>query len=487
MQLGRPRTANRRSVISVLVGLAAIVGMLLAVGLATAQQGPTPTPKPSQTASPTSAKPKEVPTPTPEPTPEPKEEAAPPAPEQIATGTRIEADPVRVATGDSDCLNVRPQPGTTFAVEPNACVPNGTLLWLFGETKEADGESWQMAQGRGWVATRYTQPSPAPKLQAPFKTVTLWQMIAGTPSGARQDVEVVRVEVATGRILAKAVFQGYAGGLGSRNPQLSPSGDYIAFSSWKGDGEVATTVGRVADGTYVELPAEAIDWSRDNKLSLSARDGACSQVCPVSISVYDPVSGASTKLLGGASAYLVGWTADGKGLHIVEGRQLERLGLDGGVTQVADTGERSLWDAAASPDGRYLFAGATYQGALDLVDLRSGVRRELARAPQLPPVGRCGGNWSRVNGWLDANRFFYHETNSSSNENGITVVDIRNGQRRLHPYFNVQDAQSPAPGLISFSGWVWSEGISATVVFLLDTESGDAVPMFAGAGAVWSK
>ena len=54
-----------------------------------------------------------------------------------------------------------PGGGLEANADPRFCVPEGHLLWFYGDAVDADGETWRYALGTGWVAARYTKPDPA--------------------------------------------------------------------------------------------------------------------------------------------------------------------------------------------------------------------------------------------------------------------------------------------------------------------------------------
>jgi hypothetical protein len=146
----------------------------------------------------------------------------------------------------------------------------------------------------------------------------------------------------------------------------------------------------------------------------------------------------------------------------------------------------TVWYGDPSPDGRFILGGGS-QETLNLLDIASGQPSKFRRAPQRQLPGRCGGSWSKVYGWLDSTHIFYHERSSSTKEDGITIGDLATSKRKVYPFFNVQDLTSPAPGLLSFSTWVSEPGRTYAVTFVLDTATGQAVPLITGTGAVWVK
>ena len=88
---------------------------------------------------------------------------------------------------------------------------------------------------------------------------------------------------------------------------------------------------------------------------------------------------------------------------------------------------------------------------------------------------------------MDENRIFYHERSSATKEDGITIGDLRTGARRVLPFYNVADLHSPAPGMLSFSTFVYFDDLVFSVTFLADTNTGDSAPVFTGGGAVWAR
>jgi hypothetical protein len=443
---------------------------------ATATATPSATPSPSASPAPETPTPETL-TPFPDKTPD-----SPPAFRTLPAGP-IAADPVRVHTGDGDCLNVRQAPGTTFAAEPNTCLPEGSLLWLYGPAEQVDGESWRYALGAGWVATRYTRATAAPKFDAGLhKGVTLRSI-------SKSDVTVTRLD-ATGKTAGSSSFTWRASeGLGGRLPEISPDGQYIAFTSGGWGEDMTAVVGRIADGTTQEVKgAYAQGWSSTGDLLLSIA-GSCTERCTSSWAVFDPASG-HTQLLTAEPGVWDGaaWAADGKAVYLASGSKVTRFGLDGSMRTVLETlpANTGFYGAVASPDGTRLLVGGGF-GPLNVLDLANGQAAEFQRAPQRQVGGSCGGAVSSVAGWLDASHIYYHERSSAGNQDGITIGDLKTGSRRVLPYFNVRDVSSPAPGFLSFATYQVMGDLQFTVTFLLDTATGDAVPMFAGDGATWNR
>jgi len=446
---------------------------------ATAPATPSATPSPSVSPAPETpdTPTRETATPFPEKTPE-----AAPTFRTLPAGP-IAADAVRVHTGDGDCLFVRPAPGTTFKAEPNTCLPEGSLLWLYGPAEQVDGESWRYALGAGWVAARYTRPTAAPKFDAGLhKGVTL-RSISGS------DVTVTRLDAA-GKTAGTSTFTWAPQGLGGRLPEISPDGQYVAFTSGGWGDDMTTVVGRVADGTTQEVKgAYAQNWSSTGRLLLSIAGPPCTERCTTSWAVFDPASGRTQMLTTEPGVWDgAAWAADGKAVYLASGAKVSRFRLDGSVRTVFETlpANTSFYDPIASADGTRLLLGGGF-GPLNVLDLATGQVTEFKRAPQRQLGGRCGGAVSRVAGWLDASHVYYHERSSAGNQDGITIGDLKTGARRVLPYFNVRDVSSPAPGFLSFATYQAIGDLQFSVTFLLDTATGDAIPMFVGDGATWNR
>jgi hypothetical protein len=424
------------------------------------------------------------------PTPVPTE--APPPQRIPSVGERVTADSVRVYTGDGDCLNVRPAPGTTFEAVPFTCLPEGSLLRLTGPAQEADGETWRYALGSGWVATRYVREEPSPTFTASpsgLMTVWGWGPNVRRPDGVESpDVVVITVDNASGAVLSRVSFPSSGGGIGSGGPKLAPRGDYIAHTLLDhSKGTMSTVVGRTSDGSFKLLPGLAPEgWSDGGKLAVQT--SLCDSTCQYTVAVYDPASDTTTVVAEKSSSAFAGWALDDS-LYLQDYSVPERISLvlvdfDGNRRVIATyPADRAIFGGVVSPSGRYLFSQGMY-GPLRGLDLTTGEPLDLPRAPQRELAGSCGGGWSSVNGWLNDNTVFYHERSSSNRQDGITFLDIRTGARRVLPYFDVQDMRRVSPGLITFSTWS-SAGDGDVVTFLLDVASGEAAPLVTGSGAVW--
>ncbi len=401
---------------------------------------------------------------------EPAEASVPPAeakkPIPQPAAQPVTADPVRVHTGDGDCLNVRPQPGTTFATDPYSCLPEGTLLWLRGPEKLVDGELWRYALGSGWVAVRYTKATEAPPLRLPAqaKSVTVIQQ---GPDGR---VTAVSIDPRTGAVVARP-------DLGDAMSALpSPSGRFVATF----DGSTGAVV-PVAGGASAELgpQAFAVMWHASDKLLV--RQLGRAYWFDTETGVMTPLSDISEEENG------MFWAADGASAYLVLDNKLVRVWLDGSRDEIGNFPEGiSLWNAAPSPDGRSLATGGGLI-PIQIVDLTTGAVTTFAQAPQRTDVGGgCGGGWSMVIGWFDSDTLFYHERTSRNKQDGITLGHLGSGQRTVMPFFDVQSLTSAGDGLLSFSTWIWDEdGPGEPILFLVDPVTGDTWPLFTGNAAAW--
>ncbi|MEO6398635.1 MAG: hypothetical protein ABIP13_09230, partial [Tepidiformaceae bacterium] len=124
-------------------------------------------------------------------------------------------------------------------------------------------------------------------------------------------------------------------------------------------------------------------------------------------------------------------------------------------------------------------------GPIRVLDLRSGKVSEIARAPQLPVGGRCGGATGRLSTWLDGTTAIWHESYAAKGNNGITIASVNGGARRVLPFFSIQGLGVVGPGLVSFSTSEWDGKAGFTLSWLLDTKSGEARPVTVGADPTW--
>ncbi|MFN0147739.1 MAG: hypothetical protein ACKVT1_14620 [Dehalococcoidia bacterium] len=485
-------TGHPRIILVAAAATAALVyGILSAVeggSAAPGAQAPSPTAAASATQA---ASPTATPTSTPAPaTPEPAVQ-----PKPVAPGEKVTADVARVHTGDGDCLNVRPSPGTTFAIEPYSCVPEGTLLWLSGPAVDVDGETWRFALGQGWVAVRYTVAEQAPSVRLPAGKLVTWERgqyrepKPGDATGGSSDVVVAITDLQDPTRPVRFVFPGFVDMMGASNPAISPDGRRISFGTGNGDWTTASTiVGNLSDGSTKRIEGwSGVGWSSTGRLML-AKTTSCETVCLTLYGTYDAGTGALVPLTGEpAQLQFLAWTADGETAYFrrTDGGAVVRYDLAGAARQVGTLAdEDAIWSGVPSPDGTRLL-GMGGLNALNLFDVGSGRASKFTRAGQRELPGKCGGGWSQVFGWLDGSRIFYHERSSSGRQDGVTIGDLATGKRVVYPFYNVQDLTSPAPGLLSFSTWVSDAERSYTVTFVLDTATGQAMPLVTGTGATW--
>ena len=241
----------------------------------------------------------------------------------------ITAEPYRVHTGDGDCLNVRPAPSKTFATDPRTCVPEGFLLWLYGEVKEAEGETWRWALGEGWVAMRYVKPDATAKTGfGPMKGV-----LVTASDGV--DTRMATVS-ADGKVESNGAFAWQPQGLGAILPGISPSGEWYA-SSMDENYRPTLTIGRVRGGAVVKYPGLHFgSWSPDNKIRVITNE-TCPQTCGIwGAGWLDPADGIVHRLEGlEQNIYALAWAPDGQSLiSVSEKGGVSRVALDGKVTQI---------------------------------------------------------------------------------------------------------------------------------------------------------
>ena len=394
----------------------------------------------------------------------------------------IVAEPVRVFTGDGDCLNVRPSPSKAFATDPRTCVPEGFLLWLYGEAIEAEGETWRWALGEGWVAMRYVKPDPTAKTGfGPMKGV-----VVTAQDGPNTDVATVTGD---GAIRSNGSYDWQPQGLGSSLPGISPSGEWYAYSQQDGYRPVLT-VGRVGGGSSTKyVGMHLYSWSPDNKL-LVVTNESCPQVCGQwGHGWLDPVEGVVHKLDGlDRNSNAVVWAPDGRSLvAIAEKNGVSRVALDGKVTTIfpklPDGFE--FGTMTISPDDTRLLSVAIF-GKVNILDLRTGPVTTVSRAPQIEAVGRCGGASGQLSAWLDERTAIWHESYAKKGGNGITIAPVDGGLRRLIPFFTIQDVKVITPELVSFTTYESEpNGTGFNLTWLLDVKSGEARPVTIGSAAAW--
>ena len=388
----------------------------------------------------------------------------------------VEAEPYRVRTGDGDCLNVRPVPGTTFNSDPRTCVPEGFLLWLYGEPRQADGYTWRWALGEGWVATEYVVPATgAQEGFGPFEAVTV-----GAQAG--QVTKLARVSK-DGSITQLPTLPDAIQGVGDQPPLVSPDGRWAAFGHQKG--YVPTLTIRDMDtGAERSYPqANPNLWSANNRLLLYVNKD-CPYNCSWTVAWLDPEEGLIRKLTDTPNEWCaMTWAPDGKAVYAVGSGKLLEVALDGSKRTVAS--ELGCGQIAVSEDGKRLVS-SPFQGDIMVVDLETGAVSRVPRANQIPVGGRCGGSIGTLTTWLDGDTVIWHESYAEKGSNGITISRIDGSARKLIPFFTVSDIRRVAPGLVSFTTTEDPEnGQPFPLTWLLDTATGEARPVTVGTTPTW--
>ncbi|MBK9544406.1 MAG: hypothetical protein IPO51_00855 [Dehalococcoidia bacterium] len=457
--------------------VAAILGV---AGLAaTGGQAQTP-PRTSATATPS------LPTPTPpaSPTPAPVK-PKPPIEEPMAMPFGpLAAEPYRVKTGDGDCLNVRPSPGTTFKSDPRTCVPEGFLLWLLGPAREVDGHSWRYALGEGWVATQYVVPAPGAATGfGPFKAVTV--------SNAAGPVTKVARVTSGGAVAELPSIPDIADALGDVPPALSPDGRWTAYGSQVG--YVPTlTIREMATGAETKYPQVFLtSWSPAKNRLLVRINANCPADCSWTTGWIDPQEGIIHRFADKKNNWwAITWAPDGGSLYVVDEGALTQVSLAGEsrvIVAKRPEGSEIRWgQLAVSEDGKRLLS-SPFQGAITIVDLRTGAVSTIERATQIPVLGKCGGGgYGALTGWLDAATVIWHESFAEKGGNGITIANVNGGSRKLIPFFTVSDIRKVAPDLVSFTTYENPESQGGFfLTWLLDIRTGEARPVTVGATPAW--
>jgi hypothetical protein len=480
-----PRSRRSRLALA-LASIALVVAAgaaMFTAGDSKAAPAAAPSPSPSPSPSPFAVQMSPTPAPLPSPAAGPGQPKEPPRQQTLPIGS-IAADPVRVHTGDGDCLNVRPQPGTSFQSDPRACLPEGFLLWLYGAPRQVDGETWRYALGEGWVAARYTVPDPAAKRgMGPFKSVTVmnsdWvDVVAGRVAAGGSTTELARV-------------QNPLQGLGGIYGTISPSGRYLAFTREERYVPTLSLVDLETGATRKIPGVNTMGWGPGDRMSVTF-----SPNCPVSCAWYpawmDPADGVVHKLSDGINDWWgSGWTPDGKSIVALGAdRKLKRVALDGTATVIRELGaNENVGVLVVSPDGTKLFSG-TVSGANRVLDLKTGAFTEVPRAPQRQIFGGCGGPGfsGKLAAWIDDTTVAWHEAWGQKGYNGITIAKLGASERRVVPFFSLQSMALAAPGLLSFTTIEqMPDGGAFPLTWLLDLATGDARPVTVGADPAWAK
>lgn len=396
----------------------------------------------------------------------------------------IAAEPYRVYTGDGDCLNVRPQPGTTFESDPRTCVPEGFLLWLYGEPLEVDGLSWRYALGEGWVADQYVRPDP-------FSSDILEDRAPEIVVVTFDGVEEYYSRVDTGGSVTPLATIPYTGttrftqGSSSHPPFAATQ---VHDTNRNAQGIVFT---RLDTGEEFSVPdASFIKWSDDGKALVFLSSGErLAHVEPGN----DPV--VLGQVPSGASGYE--WAPGGESVIVAaEGAAVYQFDLSaGGPATVLprDMNRPFLGQLSISPDGRTIMS-SPFLGPLQLISLDDGSVSEFQRANQRTDFGgRCGGASGNLSLWLDDETVIWHESYAEKGSNGITVGHLASGERSLVPFFTVQDIRRVDATTISFSTEEYVVGLpdadgnytaeAFPVTWILDTLTGEARPITVGSTA----
>ncbi len=440
-----------------------------------------PSTTPEATATPTAASLPAEPTPWPAPPP-PGHGSVPPAGD--APFGRVAAEPARVRTGDGDCLNVRYLPGTTGQPRVAGCAAEGTLLWLTGDPVEADGETWRYALGMGWVAARYTEPDPgAVRGFGPFREALVLAVAETWPW-----TQAGRV-TGNGPTWRGAWLPFNAAWGVARPGPLSPSGRYLAFSAWEGEGAGDTVLVGLEHGTEHTLKgAAAVRWGPGDRLLLRLH-GACDG-CAAGLAWTEPPF-ETVVPISGPVGWNAAWMPAGDALVTVEaGRGLVVVSLDGSerVIPLALNESESIDQLVVSPSGRAVLA-VPWAGDVRVIDLETGEERRIAR-PIDVLRGGCGGTPGLTAAWVDEDTIAWHESMAPGNGNGIVVFDLATGARRILPFISVVELRSVGDGLLAFSvsdagGAEKGTGIAPYSSWLLDAATGEAWPAVEGIFAVW--
>ncbi|MEX0783105.1 MAG: WD40 repeat domain-containing protein [Dehalococcoidia bacterium] len=397
----------------------------------------------------------------------------------------ITSDRAVVHTGDGDCLNVRPVPSKLFESDPRFCLNEGEIVYLHGDAIDADGEQWRYALGRGWLATQYVrmEPRSAENPLGGFASVFLLDASNGWPGSggsARMDAD--------GRLERIATFKEPNGQPGE-NLRFSPDGEWVAYTI-SGPAPSLRIVDLRSGDTRAIDGAAAIAWSEDGKLLLSS--GGCDSVsCDRGPAWMYPGDAAprplGEKLPQGQDLV---WAPDGESVvGTIDGRKVVRYWLDGRHEVLIEQLPEDVWlgELSVSPDDGTLLAGGI-AGPLRIVDPETSAISEFQRAPQpSQPGNMCGGSIGKLSDWLGGGRVVYHESLAAKGSNGITIGDLRTGQRKVLSFWNIADLDAIGPDLVTFTSFEQINDVSFQLTWLLDTTTGEARPVAVGMEAGWVK
>lgn len=421
------------------------------------------TPTEGPTSTPTA-----IPTPTPEAVPLIPLQERPDKRTAVKDAGPIAAEPYRVHTGDGDCLNVRPSPGTSFATDPRTCVPEGFLLWLYGDPVDVDGLTWRYALGEGWVATQYIRADPSATnilaTRVPSFVVVVQDGVEEhysriDPSGKVTTLASLPVNGAT------FLFQGDGSSPAMAATQVHGPEAYVVVT-WLDSGKQERL-----DRT------RALGWS-EHGLLIAIRSDANGE----NLAAIRP--GGATTLLGqqvsGMNSFTVGKNSV---IASAEANAIYEFPLSGSgpILRLPKESARNYFgEVSISPDGIRIL-GSPYIGPIQILSLTNTTLTEFPRAPQkLDLGGRCGRASGRLSTWLDNSTIAWHESYAEKGYNGITIGDLKTNRRTLVPFFTLQNLSAVDDRTLTFSTFEYVEKESFYVTWVLDIVSGEARPVTFG-------
>lgn len=401
----------------------------------------------------------------------------------------VEADPVRVSTG-GDCLNARLGPSLSAAVY--TCVPDGTRLWLWGEARDTDGETWRYALGFGYVAVRYTEPDPvAPSGFGPFAALRA----VGALDSIEWWTQVAEIR-ADGTVVHGPWFP-YSLTWSALGPSpISPSGRYLASRS-RDARSPSTQLIDLETEEVLSIPGSTpLLWGPGDRLLLAVDDPPCvtedGRRCSYA-AWWEPGLNEAAPLPA-ETGYVRAWLPDGSGIIVWgPGPETRLIGIDGSVRTLpvtVNSNSLEAWvaDIAVSPDGAraavIVLGGPSY-----LVDLASGAAEQLDR-PAEEFLPRCGGGPGRIAAWADDRTLVWHEPAFLGRDGGLVIYDVVTRQRRFLPFPLGTGLAALPGGFIGVTTAEWpldpeEKRGNVWTSWLLDPQSGELHPVAFGAYAVW--